>query len=112
MRDVAPAIVADANSSLAQVLTTSITKAVGNESPKIQQWFKKRLNDGKCLVMLDGLDEVADDEHRRQVSNWVYQQLQHYQHQLPFILTSLPQAYNQAPLPDIANAISVRTQHF
>lgn len=61
LRDVAPAIVADANSSLAQV----IAKAMGDESPKTQQWFNKQLKDAKCLVMLDGLDEVADDEHRR-----------------------------------------------
>lgn len=96
LRDVAPAIVADANSSLAQV----IAKAMGDESPKTQQWFNKQLKDAKCLVMLDGLDEVADDEHRRQVSTWVSQQLQNYGHKLPFILTSRPQAYNQAPLPD------------
>ncbi|MBC6429962.1 NACHT domain-containing protein [Nostoc sp. HG1] len=96
LRDVAPAIVADANSSLAQV----IAKAMGDESPKTQQWFNKQLKDGKCLVMLDGLDEVADDKHRRQVSTWVSQQLQNYGHKLPFILTSRPQAYYQAPLPD------------
>lgn len=57
-------------------------------------------SDGKCLVMLDRLDEVADDEHRRQVSTWVSQQLQNYEQKLPFILTSRPQAYNQAPLRD------------
>ncbi|MCL6749517.1 GUN4 domain-containing protein [Nostoc sp. CCCryo 231-06] len=96
LRDVAPAIVADANSSLAQV----IAKAMGDESPKTQEWFNKQLKDAKCLVMLDGLDEVADDEHRRQVSTWVSQQLQNYRHKLPFILTSRPQAYNQAPLPN------------
>ncbi|MDZ8053597.1 MAG: GUN4 domain-containing protein [Aulosira sp. ZfuVER01] len=96
LRDVAPAIVADDNFSLAQV----IAKAMGDESSKIQQWFNKQLKDGKCLVMLDGLDEIADDEQRKQVSAWVSQQLQHYQHKLPFILTSRPQAYNQAPLPD------------
>ena len=96
LRDVALAIVENPESSLAQV----IAKAMGYESPKIQQWFNKQLEDGKCLVMLDGLDEIADDEHRKQVSNWVSQQLQHYQQKLPFILTSRPQAYNQAPLLD------------
>ncbi|MCC5666603.1 GUN4 domain-containing protein [Nostoc sp. CHAB 5784] len=96
LRDVAPAIVADANSSLARV----IAKAMGDESTKTQQWFIKQLKDAKCLVMLDGLDEVADDEHRRQVSTWVSRQLQNYGHKLPFILTSRPQAYNQAPLLD------------
>ncbi|MBD2214160.1 GUN4 domain-containing protein [Nostoc linckia FACHB-104] len=96
LRDVTSAIVVDDKPSLAQV----IAKAMGDESEKIQQWFNKQLKNGKCLVMLDGLDEIADDEQRQQVSAWVSQQLQHYQHRLPFILTSRPQAYNQAPLPD------------
>ncbi|MBD2336261.1 NACHT domain-containing protein [Calothrix sp. FACHB-156] len=96
LRDVSSAIVVDDKPSLAQV----IAKAMGDESEKIQQWFNKQLKNGKCLVMLDGLDEIADDEQRQQVSAWVSQQLQHYQHRLPFILTSRPQAYNQAPLPD------------
>ncbi|MBD2494800.1 GUN4 domain-containing protein [Nostoc sp. FACHB-280] len=96
LRDVAPIIVADTNSSLAQV----IAKAKKDESSKTQDWFNKQLKDGKCLVMLDGLDEIADDEHRKQVSIWVSQQLQSYNNKLPFILTSRPQAYNQAPLPN------------
>lgn len=96
LRDVAPAIVADAKLSLPQV----IAKAMVDELPKTQQWFNKQLKDGKCLVMLDGLDEIADDEQRKQVSAWVSQQLQNYHQKLPFILTSRPQAYNQAPLPD------------
>ncbi|MBD2500505.1 GUN4 domain-containing protein [Anabaena azotica] len=96
LRDVASIIVADTNSSLAQV----IAKARKDESSKTQDWFNKQLKEGKCLIMLDGLDEIADDEHRRQVRDWVSQQLQNYQHRLPFILTSRPQAYNQAPLAD------------
>ncbi|MCC5637862.1 GUN4 domain-containing protein [Nostoc sp. CHAB 5844] len=96
LRDVAPIIVADTNSSLAQV----IAKAKKDESAKTQEWFNKQLKNGKCLVMLDGLDEIADDEHRKQVSSWVSQQLQSYNNKLPFILTSRPQAYNQAPLPN------------
>lgn len=96
LTDVASAIVADKNPSLAQI----IAKAEKDKSSKTQEWFEKQLNNGKCLVMLDGLDEIADDEKRRKVSIWVSQQLQVYKHKLPFILTSRPQAYNQAPLPD------------
>ncbi|MDB9349117.1 GUN4 domain-containing protein [Nodularia spumigena] len=96
LRDVASVIVADDSSSLAQI----IAKAEKDKPSKTQEWFDKQLNNGKCLVMLDGLDEIADDEERRKVSNWVWKQLQDYKQKIPFILTSRPQAYNQAPLPD------------
>lgn len=98
LRDVASVIVADPKPSLADV----IVKAIDNDTPQVKQWFDQRLKQGKCLVMLDGLDEVADDGQRQQVSQWVYQQLQKYKNQLPFILSSRPQAYYQAPLPDTA----------
>jgi hypothetical protein len=76
LRDVTALIVKDTpvgevpNTPLAEVIARSRA-----ESDKVQSWFEQRLNAGKCLVMLDGLDEVADSEQRQQVSAWVYQQL-------------------------------------
>ena len=108
LRNVTPFIVKDtgAEEALQTSLAEVIAKSIYDEPSKTQQWqqwFERRLNAGKCLVMLDGLDEIADDGQRRQVSNWVYQQLEHYKHQLPFILTSRPQAYQQAPLRDTSS---------
>ncbi|MCL6435349.1 MAG: hypothetical protein K6T90_14275 [Leptolyngbyaceae cyanobacterium HOT.MB2.61] len=34
------------------------------------QWFKERLEQGKCLAMLDGLDEVPEVQ-REKVSRWI-----------------------------------------
>src|SRR5260370_29406076 len=34
--------------------------------PMPPEWIERRLNKGKCLVLLDGLYEVADPEQRRQ----------------------------------------------
>ena len=96
LRDIAPIIIADNTLSLAKV----IAKAKKDESGKTEQWFHNQLKNCKCLVMLDGLDEIADDQERQQISVWVSRQLQDYQQKLPFILTSRPQAYDQAPLPD------------
>jgi hypothetical protein len=96
LRDVAPIIIADNTLSLAKV----IAKAKKDESGKTEQWFHNQLKNCKCLVMLDGLDEIADDQERQQISVWVSRQLQDYQQKLPFILTSRPQAYDQAPLLD------------
>jgi|GEM_PF-1107824 len=61
------------------------------------KWFEKQLRTGKCIVMLDGLDEVADEEQRRAVSKWTDEQVRLYP-QCRFILTARPQGYRDAPL--------------
>ena len=63
-------------------------------------WFAEQLRQGKALVLLDGLDEVADVRHRKQVSRWVDQQMRRYR-ATPFILTSRPSGYRDAPLEGI-----------
>ncbi|WP_193196084.1 SUMF1/EgtB/PvdO family nonheme iron enzyme [Nostoc sp. MG11] len=55
-------------------------------------WFENRLNNGMCLVMLDGLDEVANDSERSTVSRWVTQQMGKYP-KSTFILTSRRHGY-------------------
>lgn len=55
------------------------------------QWFREQLQDGKCLVMLDGLDEVPEAQ-RENVSRWANWQMQHYP--TPLILTSRPHGYD------------------
>lgn len=55
------------------------------------RWFKHQLNDGQCLVMLDGLDEVPDSQ-RELASRWAHWQMQNYPSQ--FILTSRPHGYD------------------
>jgi len=60
-------------------------------------WFERRLRRGKCLVLLDGLDEVAEQEKREAMSRWVDQQIRDY-HPCPFIVSSRPQGYLAAPL--------------
>lgn len=62
-----------------------------------QGWFERKLENGKCLVLLDGLDEVADTEQRKKISEWVDQQLVNYP-KTHFIVTSRPKGYQAAPL--------------
>jgi hypothetical protein len=54
-------------------------------------WMKQQLKDGKCLVMLDGLDEVPE-ERRETLSRWAKRQMQ--EHNSFFILTSRPHGYD------------------
>ena len=58
-----------------------------------EPWFKEKLQQGKCLVMLDGLDEVPDDQ-RKLASQWANWQMQNYPSQ--FILTSRPHGYDSS----------------
>jgi energy-coupling factor transporter ATP-binding protein EcfA2 len=60
-------------------------------------WFEKQLERGRCMVLLDGLDEVADPEQRRQVSAWVDNQIRNYP-DCSFILTARPRGYIDAQL--------------
>ena len=60
------------------------------------KWFPAQLRAGKCLVLLDGLDEVSEDL-RQAVATWVDRQIREYPC-CRFILTARPQGYIDAPL--------------
>jgi len=61
------------------------------------QWFARKLKKGKCLVLLDGLDEVADTAQRQMVSAWLDKQIISYPN-CQFIITARPQGYLSARL--------------
>lgn len=63
-------------------------------------WFTEELNKGNCIVMLDGLDEVADIVVRLKVVQWVDRQLVAYPKN-SFIVTSRPHGYRSNPLRDV-----------
>jgi NACHT domain len=60
-------------------------------------WFEEQLAGGNCLVLLDGLDEVARSNDRRAVAAWVERQTRQYQKN-DFVITSRPQGYRTAPI--------------
>jgi hypothetical protein len=60
-------------------------------------WFDHKLRKGRCVVLLDGLDEVARQEDRRRVADWVEQQIQQYPRN-HYVLTSRPHGYRSAPI--------------
>jgi hypothetical protein len=60
-------------------------------------FFESRLKAGQCLVLLDGLDEVADQTERVQMAGWVDQQVSIYPRNR-FIVTSRPAGYDTAAL--------------
>ena len=70
-------------------------------------WFADKLRQNQCLVMLDGLDEVADKTQHRQVSRWVDEQMEAYP-DTPFILTSRPFGYQSAQLQQGVTVLEVQ----
>jgi hypothetical protein len=70
-------------------------------------WFHNQLRRSRCLVMLDGLDEVADQEQRNQVSKWINRQMLEYP-ETTFILTSRPFGFKNAPLDQVGIVLEVQ----
>jgi hypothetical protein len=69
-------------------------------------WFEQRLRNGSCIVLLDGLDEVAREEDRRSIASWVGRQIRQYPRN-DYVVTSRPAGYNTARI-DGAIALQVR----
>ena len=93
---------------LSEVITGEVERAESRfrlESPP--GWFEGRLQQGKCLVMLDGLDEVADPLQRQQISEWVDVQMQRYP-KTAFIMTSRPFGYYNAELKEVRTRLEVQ----
>lgn len=105
LRDHAATIVANPGVGPAELIRTTLG-ALGEEEPG--SWFEQRLRAGECLVLLDGLDEVADQVTRRAVSDWVERQISQHRGN-DFVITSRPQGYQSAPIP---GAVVMQTRPF
>ncbi|MEU6222425.1 NACHT domain-containing protein [Streptomyces sp. NPDC047042] len=70
------------------------------------RWLARRLDRGGCVVLLDGLDEVADPVERGGVVAWVARQIQRHPHNT-YVVTSRPHGYESNPLPG-AEVLQVR----
>jgi predicted NACHT family NTPase len=109
LRDVRQEIVNNNQLTLAEL----ITQQVQQQQQKYQllnpppNWFAEKIRQNQCLVMLDGLDEVADETQRQQVSGWVDAQMQTYP-DTAFILTSRPFGYKTARLQQDVTVLEVQ----
>jgi predicted NACHT family NTPase len=80
-----------------EVKLNDLLRAALKELPPPAEWFERRLKNGKCLVMFDGLDEVADAELRRKVAQWVERQVDLFGSNR-FLVSSRPNGYRDNPL--------------
>ncbi len=82
---------------LPEVIEANIKKL---DLESIPNWFSGRLKKGECLVLLDGLDEVADTMARRKVVDWMEKQI-HIYPKNAFIITSRPHGYKENPITGV-----------
>lgn len=105
LHDIAGQIERNPNYSLQAALQTLLRSRKVSAS---LDWIESELENGRCLIMLDGLDEVANLELRQQVAAWVQRQMQQHRHN-QFIITSRPFGYDSNPLP---NALLLQVKPF
>ncbi|GII88832.1 hypothetical protein Ssi03_68220 [Sphaerisporangium siamense] len=103
LRDHAAAIDADPSIGLPALIASRLDRLRGQEPPG---WFDRQLAAGRCTVMLDGLDEVAREQDRENVVDWVERQIAQYPAN-DFIITSRPHGYHAYPL-NSATTLQVR----
>jgi hypothetical protein len=72
LRERAAAVVANPAISLPDVIRAAVGTGPGREPGG---WWERQLERGRCLVMLDGLDEVARAEDRLAVAEWTGRQI-------------------------------------
>jgi hypothetical protein len=71
-------------------------------------WFERQIREGNCLVLLDGLDEVASQRDRRLVADWIELQIREYPEN-DYVITSRPRGYEATP---IEGAAVLQTRRF
>ena len=103
LREHAESIVAGPATSLPDVIRGAVGGAPGKEPGG---WWERQLRRGRCLVLLDGLDEIARAEDRLAVADWVERQIAAYPGN-HFVVTS--RSYGlPGPLIDQADVLLVR----
>lgn len=98
LRDHARAIIDDLDFSLPKAVQDHIQHAWQQTIPA--SWVNHYLERGHCLVLLDGLDEVADNSTRKAITAWIQRQLIMYGRNR-FVLTSRPYGYRDNPLDGV-----------
>ncbi len=65
-------------------------------------WVRRSLDKGNYLVLLDGLDEVADKAQRQKVVAWVERQMKAYP-KCQFVVTSRPYGYRSNAIAGVTS---------
>lgn len=98
LREHAEAIQEHPNYSIAEAIKASLSRKGGPVPP--EGWLERSLESGRCLILLDGLDEVAAPEIRSKVVAWVESRMKASPRNR-FLITSRPHGYRSNPISGI-----------
>jgi energy-coupling factor transporter ATP-binding protein EcfA2 len=98
LREHGDAVRDDASYTLPQAVEKALEKKHAPAPPS--GWVEKQLAAGRCLVLLDGLDEVAAAETRKKVVAWVEAQMKAYGRN-QFFVSSRPHGYRSNPIAGV-----------
>ncbi|WP_051794985.1 NACHT domain-containing NTPase [Kibdelosporangium aridum] len=104
LRDHIAEIVATPAVPLPTLIRGTLGRHAADEPPG---WFEQRLAAGDCVVLLDGLDEVATQGDRRRVADWIERLTEQYPAN-DYVITSRPQGYRAAAITG-ATVLQVRS---
>jgi len=110
LRDLVDRISQNPRSSLADMVNhhleqINIQLEKGSGTPQERppdDWIARQIKNNRCLIVLDGLDEVADSLIRRQIVEWV-QGLFKEHGDNRFVVTSRPGGYIANPLKNVTS---------
>ncbi len=97
LRDHVEVIARSENYSLVMAVQSRLAMWNVNIPP---DWMERQLQKGRCLIMLDGLDEIADPDLRQKVVDWVDRQMARHKNN-QFVISSRPFGYRSNPLKDV-----------
>ncbi len=103
LRDHAAAIVHQPRMDLPTLLRDTVPAL---HTPEPAGWWEAQLDRGKCVVLLDGLDEVANAEDRQAATAWIDRQIALYPRN-DYVVTSRPHGYLSSVIKS-ARALQIR----
>ncbi|WP_153009682.1 GUN4 domain-containing protein [Mastigocoleus testarum] len=108
LRDIRDLIISN-KSSLKTLIQQYIENLKINNKNLIppSNWVNNKLQKNEFIIMLDGLDEVANKTQRQQVRTWIDSQMQDYPDTV-FILTSRPNGYKEVKSRIAVNQLEVQ----
>jgi len=92
LRDHADVLISDPAATLADRFREDVGRLSVAEP---DGWWETQLRKGNCLVLLDGLDEVARNEDRAAIAEWIDEQIAKNPGN-DFVVTSRPHGYRTA----------------
>ena len=108
LREITSGILANPSLDLASVIESQ--KSIQDLKPS-HGWFQIQLKRRRCLVMLDGIDEIANEDDQIQVGKWIDRQIRRYP-DTAFIITSRPFLYRKELIKGVKTFLEIREMNF